>query len=355
MGELVRRFGLAWMMLWMMMFLLVGTATGASAQGVAASAAQAAGSVQTAGSVQGKVTDTDGDPVSGASVTLTVGAPAEKLTSTTEADGSFRFERVPAGTFTVKVTEDGMNDAVANGMLHAGEVATLDTLQLRVKNVETEVDVMPSEQIAALQVQEEEKQRLFGAIPNFYVVYDHDAAPMTTKLKYQMAFRNLIDPVNLGIVAASAGIEQVDGAFSGFGPGPAGYGKRVGAGMGDFLIGSYLTGAVLPQVFKQDPRYFYKGTGSNWARVKYAVAMAVVCKGDNGKWQPCYSNVLGAFGAAGASNLYYPSSDRRGASLTLELGLISIGSDAVGNVIQEFVLKHLTSKKHNHGATIPGN
>jgi hypothetical protein len=349
MGERVRRSGLAWMTVWMTVCLLGGMAIGMSAQETAKSTAQAPGSVQ------GKVTDTEGDPVSGATVTLTVGTPPETLTGTTAGDGVFRFERVPAGIFSVKVVEDGMDEAAASGTLRPGEMTTLAALQMRVKNVETEVDVMPSEQIAALQVQEEEKQRLFGAIPNFYVVYDHDAAPMTTKLKYQMAWRNLIDPFNLGLVAANAGIEQADGAFSGFGPGPAGYGKRVGAGMGDFLIGSYLTGAVLPQVFKQDPRYFYKGTGSNWSRVKYAVAMAVVCRGDNGKWQPCYSNVLGAFGAAGASNLYYPRSDRRGASLTLELGLISIGSDAAGNVIQEFLLKHLTSKKHNHGATIPGN
>jgi hypothetical protein len=324
-------------------------AVGMNAQMAAASAAQ------TPGSVQGTVTDAEGDPVLGATVTLTVGEPPQTLIATTDADGHFRFEQVASGSFAVKVVEAGMDEAAAKGTLHPGEIVTLAALPLHVKDVETEVDVMPTEQIAALQVHAEEQQRLFGAIPNFYVVYDHDAAPLTTKLKYQLAWRNLIDPVNLGFVAASAGIEQADGAFSGFGPGPAGYGKRLGAGMGDFLIGSYLNGAVLPQVFKQDPRYFYKGTGSNWSRVKYAVAMAVVCKGDNGKWEPCYSNVLGAFAAAGASNLYYPSSDRRGASLTLELGFLSIGSDAAGNIVQEFLLKHLTSRKHDHGATIPGN
>ena len=55
----------------------------------------------------------------------------------------------------------------------------------------------------------------------------------------------------------------------------------------------------MPSVLKQDPRYFYKGSGSKRSRILYALASSVICKGDNGHWQPNYSNVLGSF-AAGA-------------------------------------------------------
>jgi hypothetical protein len=37
--------------------------------------------------------------------------------------------------------------------------------------------VASPEEMAAEQVKAEEQQRIFGIIPNFYVVYDHDAAP----------------------------------------------------------------------------------------------------------------------------------------------------------------------------------
>jgi len=114
--------------------------------------------------------------------------------------------------------------------------------------------------------------------------------------------------------------------------------------MADFVSGTLLGGAVLPVVFHQDPRYFYKGTGSVWSRFGYAMATAVIAKGDNGKWQPAYASVLGDVGAGALSNLYYPAGSRNGAALTFENGGLSILFDGAGNVVQEFLLKHLTPK-----------
>ena len=73
-----------------------------------------------------------------------------------------------------------------------------------------------------------------------------------------------------------------------------------------------LGGAVFPSLFKQDPRYFYKGTGSISSRALYAIANSVICKGDNERWQPNYSAILGGIAAGGISNLYYPASNRSG-------------------------------------------
>ena len=44
----------------------------------------------------------------------------------------------------------------------------------------------------------------------------------------------------------------------------------------------------------------------------YAIANAVICKGDNGRWQPNYSNILGKLAAGGLSNLYYPLATETG-------------------------------------------
>jgi hypothetical protein len=95
---------------------------------------------------------------------------------------------------------------------------------------------------------------------------------------------------------------------------------------------------------KQDPRYFYKGTGTRRSRVLYALANAVICKGGNRKWQPNYSNMLGGLAAGGISNLYYPAKDRNGARLTFENGLIEIGATAGANLVEEFLFPRPTPK-----------
>ena len=70
----------------------------------------------------------------------------------------------------------------------------------------------------------------------------------------------------------------------------------------------------------------------------------MICKGDNGNWQPNYSSILGNLAAGAISNLYYPAKDRDGVGLTFEGGAIGIGATAGANLIQEFLIKKLTPK-----------
>ena len=150
-----------------------------------------------------------------------------------------------------------------------------------------------------------------------------------------------------------AGIEQADDSYSGFGEGAEGYAKRYGANYADELIGTMLGGAVLPSLLKQDPRYFYKGTGTKRSRALYAVANAVICKGDNGHWQPDYSALIASVAAGGISNLYYPAADRNGVSLTFENAGVGFAYSAVENLFQEFVVRKLTPKIPHYGSSKP--
>jgi hypothetical protein len=150
-----------------------------------------------------------------------------------------------------------------------------------------------------------------------------------------------------------AGLEQADDGFSGYGQGTQGYAKRFGASYADSFIGNMIGGAILPSLLKQDPRYFYKGTGSTGSRILYALANAVVCKGDNGHWQPDYSGILGSLAAGGISNLYYPSSNRSGVGLTFENTLIGIGGSGIGNLFQEFLIRRLTPHARDPQANNP--
>jgi len=87
--------------------------------------------------------------------------------------------------------------------------------------------------------------------------------------------------------------------------------------------------------------------------VPYAIANAVICKGDNGHWQPNYSNILGNLASGGISNLYYPAADRGGADLTFENAGIGVGTNALTNLLQEFLIRKLTPKKSNHDPANP--
>jgi hypothetical protein len=158
-------------------------------------------------------------------------------------------------------------------------------------------------------IREQEHQRILSSIPNFYVTYRPDAAPLTTKLKYQLAWKSSTDVVTIGGVAFLAGLQQAGDQYSEFGHGAQGYAKRFGAAYGDAFVSTFLSGAVFPSLFKQDPRYFYRGTGSTKKRILYAISNSVWCKGDNGRWQVNYSNIAGAVSGAALASTYYPSTN----------------------------------------------
>lgn len=298
---------------------------------------------QLAGNIAGTIVDQSGSAVVGARISLTGNGRAAIPDAVTGADGQFSFPNVVAGPFQLTVSASGFETQTSSGTLHPGESYAAMPIVLTVATEVTQVTVTPSRaEEAQEEVQQEEKQRVLAFVPNFYVTYIPNAAPLNAKEKFSLAWKSSIDPVTFGAVAAIAGFQQEQNEFSGYGGGWAGYGRRYGASYGDTVIGTFLGGAVLPSLLKQDPRYFYKGTGTWRSRLFYALSTSVICKGDNGRWQTNYSNILGDLGAGAISNAYYPAQNRNGVALTFESALIGIGATAGANVLQEFVIKKLT-------------
>ncbi len=228
-------------------------------------------------------------------------------------------------------------------ILHPGESYTSPKIMLDVASNLSEVDVtLTQTELAEKEIKLEEKQRVLGVVPNFFVSYLPDAVPLTRKQKFELAWKTVIDPITFLMVGGAAGVEQWQNHFAAYGQGAQGYGKRFGAGYADTVSGTFIGGAIFPSLLKQDPRYFYKGTGSKRSRFMYAIANAFICKGDNRRWQPNYSNILGSVAAGGISNIYYPAQDRDGAGLTFENAAIGIGASAISNVLQEFVLRRFS-------------
>ncbi len=315
-----------------------------SAAAMAAETAAEARQPGAADSIQGTVTEQDGTAVEGAFVVLRVGnnAPGERAERTDPA-GSFVFHGVPPGAFTLQVSGDRYTTREIAGTLAEGQTVQMPHILLTGKAAAADVQVFATaREMATAQVKLEEQQRVLGVFPNFYISYLPNAAPLSARNKWSLAVRSTIDPVNFVLVGASAGFEQASNSFSGYGQGASGYAKRYGAAFADGAIGTAIGGALLPVLLKQDPRYFWNGSGSLRSRALYAMTRVVICKGDNGKWQPNYSNVVGNLASAGISNLYYPSSDRNGAGLTFVNLAIGTGAGALANLYQEFFSRHMT-------------
>jgi hypothetical protein len=222
----------------------------------------------------------------------------------------------------------------------AGEHSVTPLIMMAIPTQVTEVHVgVPPEELATEQIHEQEHQRVLGVIPNFYVSYAPNAAPLRAKHKFQLAWKSASDPITFAGVAFFAGVDQAADRYGAYGQGAEGYAKRFGATYGDVFTATFIGGAVMPSLLKQDPRYFYKGTGSKKSRLLYAIASSVICKGDNGKWQPNYSNVVGSFAGSALQYTYTPPGDRTGTNGIVGGALIRMGETSLAGVLQEFSLQ----------------
>jgi len=295
------------------------------------------------GKISGTVTDVNDDIVPGANVILESSAPGDRRSMVSGDNGSFTFDDLKPGVpYRVTIKADGFVTWTSPAIITSpGQIHFLTGNKLQIAAEAISVTVYDSsEQIAAEQVKIEERQRIFGVIPNFYVVYSHDAAPLTAKLKFRLALKASTDPVFFAANALVAGAQQA-GDTPNYGQGAKGYGQRFGAsyatGFTDIMVGE----AVLPSLLHQDPRYFYQGSGTKRSRVFHALSSPFICKGDNGKWQPNYSSVGGDLAAGAVSNLYYPQSNR-GTGIVFENALITTGGRMANGLVQEFILRRFT-------------
>jgi len=301
--------------------------------------------LQSLGAVNGRVVDESGAAIAGARVTLTSDGAAFSVETISDADGQFLFAGVPVAAFRIDVSADGFATRTLTGTAAAGASTSLPPIRLTLSAGSVGVDVTATRvEVAEQQVRAQEKQRLLGVFPNFRVSYVPDAEPLNARQKFHLTWKSVADPVRFVSVGVGAGIQYARNDFSEFGDGWEGYAKRYAALYGTILTASMISNVALPIVFQQDPRYFYKGTGSTSSRVGYALSRAVVRRGDNGKPQPDYSRILGSLSAGAISNFYYPPEHRRDAQLMLTNTAIAIGGAALGNVAQEFLFSRVTTR-----------
>src|ERR1700733_6247991 len=216
------------------------------------------------GSIQGIAKDNSGSTVAGAIVTLETAASTGQRTAITDQAGAFHFSAVEPGNYKITIAASGFAVwTAANVAITPGDNQPPLSAVLQVAAASTSVDVaLPPHELATEQLKTEEKQRMLGVLPDFLVSYAPNPAPLTIRQKFHLGWKLIIDPVSLVGTGISAGIDEARNSHPEFGQGTEGYAKRFGAQYANRVSHVILGHVVMQSIFHQDPRYFYKGTGS---------------------------------------------------------------------------------------------
>jgi hypothetical protein len=182
------------------------------------------------------------------------------------------------------------------------------------------------------------EDRMFLVMPDYATVQDSSrrVAPMTSSEKWNLAWKETIDPFNIATAAMTAASSQRDNQTPKYGEGWASYGKRFGAAIADFGTQNFFSAGVFANLLHQDPRYFRKGpTARILPRIWYSATRVLICRDDSGRPVLNTANLFGLSLGIAASNIYYPSASRTG---TVMAGRVetSLFGGVMGNLMSEF-------------------
>ncbi len=299
--------------------------------------------------IQGTILDEAGGTVVGAALTLTNIDTGETRTTESDSLGTYFFSGLRASDFTLLISARGFSSFTNQRItLASNQTLQLPQITLHLAAVSSNTQVTASkEEVAEAQMKSEVKQRLLAFLPNYYVVYFQDPVPLNAGQKMRLAFRLTVDPVTFGLAAVQAANETNSKDYAAYGTGAEGFAKRYAAAYADGFIGTVIGSGLLHAVLRQDPRYYYKGTGTVRARVLYALSWSFRCKGDNGKWQINYSSLLGDIASSEISGLYYPNGIS--GSQTAKSTMLNVASRGVNALFQEFLFKKITTHANEPG------
>ena len=191
-------------------------------------------------------------------------------------------------------------------------------------------------------------ERLFWVLPDFLLIENaKNLPPLSTGAKFKVVARSSFDYIEYPVYGMLAGISQAENSEPGYGRGAAGYGKRYGAAFADGTIESFVTGAILPSILRQDPRYYQLGKGGFWRRTGYAVSCIFVTRADSGSIQFNYSEIVGSALSAGISTYSYHPSGQRTVRNSLSVWGTQVGYNTISIVFNEFwpdIHRHFSKK-----------
>jgi len=182
------------------------------------------------------------------------------------------------------------------------------------------------------------KERILRVIPDYQTIRDPNtvAAPMTVKQKWQLFFKESVDPFTVAGALAGASMSQIGRSVPHYGSDQEAFAERFGAALADVTTQNFFSDALLAPLLHEDPRYFRKGPQfSIVKRVGYSLSRLVITRKDSGQNTFNFAGVIGTVMGIAVSNAYYPDRDVNGSVVRWRC-ISSLTGGAVSNLLPEF-------------------
>lgn len=168
-----------------------------------------------------------------------------------------------------------------------------------------------------------------------FIQPDERAVRLSAADKMEMALWGQIQPYAFGTQILSAAWEHVNQGDPKFGSDSAGFGERLGAAtIRQASQAIFTNGASV--AFRQDPRYYRKGSGSILDRGIYSASRVLVTRTDAGTEAVNYSQLFGYAGASALTMTYYPAVSATWPNTTKGY-FWSLAGSVLGNEVHEFL------------------
>jgi hypothetical protein len=180
-----------------------------------------------------------------------------------------------------------------------------------------------------------------------YIGPREQARPLSAKEKLELAGWEQVQPYSFGTQILAAGWEQLLNSNPKYGTDKAGFGERLGAAAIRQNSQAMLSDGVFAIVFKEDPRYYRKGSGGIARRILYSADQVLVTRTDAGKETANYSQLVGYAGASALTMTYYPAVSATWPKTARGYGVSLVGA-ALGNEVHEFAPELIRIVLHRH-------
>ncbi len=180
-----------------------------------------------------------------------------------------------------------------------------------------------------------------------YIEPNQVAAPLSAKDKLELSGWEQLQPYAFSTQIVGAGWQHLINGNPKYGTDKAGFGERLGSATIRQGSQAIFSDGILAAAFREDPRYYRKGSGKVVNRIAYAASRVLITRTDAGNETPNYSKIVGYAGASALTMTYYPAVSATWAETSEGYG-ISFLVAALGNGIHEFTpdLVHLVSRRY---------
>ena len=165
---------------------------------------------------------------------------------------------------------------------------------------------------------------------------EETARQFTSSDKMMFSFAEVDRPITLLPALYSASYEQRFNTDPKYGHDAGAFGEKFGASMLRSAGVRVFSDGIFASAFHQDPHYYRIGEGSVIHRGVRSAMQALVRRGDDGTSQINFSGIGGRAASAALTVAYYPEPSIT-AAVVASTFLISIATDAGGDLLLEFI------------------